>query len=353
MPSKKSLKSGNNIRANVLNQNNNNKDDSNKESEQKNFNENLEHSLEQQDRQDQIDNAKSRKTIFGRKKAKKTNQLENDNQKETPGGIINNDLLEDFEQEPTWKDKIKDKIKESREENKKNKVKNQINNKKIKLSKLGKNTKFKRNIIDLLGYKTITKDDYEFIVLADEYNRTSGLAEVMRVGGAGIGGLSVDMKRRVATGFIKFLRMYADDLEFMALPMPNDTKSQQRLWEQKYASIRQDLANGSYTDDMQREQMITRMNYIKQSLIQFQNVEINLINQGFFIVIFQDLSTDNVSLDTGEMRSSFKQTELDLQEKINNIKLIDDKYRSLNVFKISAYDKENLLRRINNPNTIV
>ncbi|TPR15033.1 hypothetical protein DY052_06290 [Apilactobacillus timberlakei] len=267
-----------------------------------------------------------------------------------PNSMLNTDLVDTLEKDNEENKKSKD----SKDKDKETvKTKNAITGKSHKkLSPLSKNSKFKKNIIDLLGYKTLTQDRNHYLVLADEDNKTSGLAEILKVGGAGIGGLSDDMKRNIAINFIKFLRMNSNEIGFVSLPIPNDTKAQQRNWEKLYFNLQQQLVNNDYSKD-EREQKVERLKYIKENIARFKEVELNLINQGSFMIIYQDLAQSTPDADTGRMRSAFKQTVLNLNKKVTQCLNLDNNYPSLTLSKISPKEKEKLLKRINNPRNIV
>ncbi|TPR49272.1 hypothetical protein DY037_05680 [Apilactobacillus micheneri] len=272
-----------------------------------------------------------------------------------PVGLVNNKISNDINPANNKKTII-DRIKESIEENRrlaKENPKNAITNKKVRLSRYAKHSKYKRTVIDLMGYQRLTKDKFNYLVLADSSNHMSGMAEILKIGGAGIGGLSPAMKERIATGFIKFLRMYPDDLTFIALPIPNDTKQQQRIWEKQLNKLVNDLSNGNYDNENQRNQKIKQIQYIKESVMQFKNIEINLINQGFFLVVFQDVSKKTTDVETGELKSVLSQTKLDLHKKVNTAFTLDSQLQSLNLERISLQEKEKLLKRINNPHNII
>lgn len=282
--------------------------------------------------------------LFNRKKNGKEEYAD------VPADMLNNSLMDTLSKKSENEARNKLNAKKNAKKEKRYST-NAINGKKTPLSRIAKNSKYKKNIIDLLGYKTLTHDDNHYLVLSDEDNNTSGLAEIFRVGGAGIGGLSETMKEKIATGFIKFLQMNPDDVEFISLPIPNSTKRQQIKWEQMLNKLQIELANNEYKGNA-KDQRIKRIKYIKDSLLNIKNVEVTLINQGFFMIIYQDIVSSNADLETGEIQSVFKQTNIELGKKVNNALILDKHSQSLNLSRMNAIEKEKILHRLNNPRAV-
>ena len=218
-------------------------------------------------------------------------------------------------------------------------------------SEYARKAKHFKSITQILGYKAITNDKNHFLVCKDRFNRTIGLAEILKVRGAGISGMSEDVKNVIIQNYWTFLRQFPNDINFIALPLPNDTKAQQRVWEQQLANCQSKVLNETLSET-ELIQTKARIELIKEDLNELKNVGLFLINQGFFMIILQSMSQNNANVETGELKNIFKQTSNELRRKVDEAFSIDRAYPALNLVKISREKKEELLKRINNPMTI-
>lgn len=200
---------------------------------------------------------------------------------------------------------------------------------KIDISRYDDET-FKTNTIDLLGYKGLTHDNNQFLVRANEFNETVGFAEIIKVSGEGLSDLPDNLMQAVVAKFINFLRVYLDEINFTMLPLPNDTKRQQRQWEQVRRSIEEQLMEKNI-DTRTRAQLVARRNSINEKIAVMKDVDLNLVNQGFAMWIF------------GKNKK-------ELESKVNlAFKFGND---ALTLSKMTKQEKETIIHRINNPTTL-
>lgn len=191
---------------------------------------------------------------------------------------------------------------------------------------------FFKSSIDLLGYKGLTHDPNHYLILSNEYNETVGFAEMIKVEGQALADLPNEAMKSVVSDFIVFLRQYLDDIEFISLPLPNDSHKQQNEWTLKLNEVENLLANNSdKLSEREREQLLAQRKYIKETIAIFKSIDINLLNQGYVLIVYEN----TIPL---------------LKNAVNNIFRLSS--NTLRLHKMTVKDKETLCHRINNPLTV-
>lgn len=190
---------------------------------------------------------------------------------------------------------------------------------------------FAHTTLDMLGYKSLTDDNRgnNFLVLSNEYHETIGYAQILRIGGASLSDLPENIIKLILSRFINFLRAYLGDIEFVSLPLPNDSHRQQRSWRVVLDKVNSKLLHDDKLPLRKRKQLFARRAIIKEALNQFHTIDLNLINQGFVMIIF-DKTEKKLIRDT-DMAFQFGEAALKLS-------------------KMSVHEKEVFLYRLNNPN---
>lgn len=205
---------------------------------------------------------------------------------------------------------------------------------------------FVHTTIEHLAYKGLTHDDKEahyfdhspmgsrhYLILADDLQQTSGYAEILKIGGASLSDLPTNLILERMSMFINFLRSYKTNMEFVALPLPNNSKPQQHIWNEQLKHIRRTLLEDTTMPANKRAQLIAREVRVKENLEKFHETDTNLVNQGFVLIIFE------------------------MGRSPNTIRKLDDDVRlafrfgsdALNLSRLTANQKESFLRHLNNP----
>lgn len=205
---------------------------------------------------------------------------------------------------------------------------------------------FAHTTIAHLAYKGLTHDDKNkhyfdhspmgprhYLILADDLQETSGYAEILKIGGASLSDLPTNLILERMSMFINFLRSYKTNMEFVALPLPNNSKPQQHMWNEQLKNVRRQLLENTTMPTHQRAQLIAREDRMKENLEKFHETDTNLVNQGFVLIVFEMGRTPNT------------------------IRKLDDDVRlafrfgsdALNLSRLTANQKESFLRHLNNP----
>lgn len=181
------------------------------------------------------------------------------------------------------------------------------------------------SMIDLLAYKSITKDNDHFIVLKEV---ADGYADLLSIRGQGVFSLSGQEQARIINGYHVFLQRMLDDFKIIISPFPADTLKQQRYWAKQWQMVNKQISQE--TNPRRRNQLLTRRRYIEVK--QQQNTDVNrkLVSKEYVLVLF----------------GKSKQNLRDLREMA-----IGWGGQALNLEVLSLAKKEELLRRINNLNT--
>lgn len=180
-------------------------------------------------------------------------------------------------------------------------------------------------MVKLLGYKSLTNDDDAFLVLKEA---SYGYADLLNIRGQGLGTMSRNQQIKIINDFQNFLRVAIEDMKFIISPFPADTSSQQAFTTQMYSAVYKKLQ--TVEDERQRQQLQARLRYLDDQLKRNIQVEKELYNQEFIIMIFgksrRNLATsrDNIIRWGGE---------------------------SLVIERLPRHKKEQVLFRINNLNT--
>lgn len=136
-------------------------------------------------------------------------------------------------------------------------------------------------MIKLLGYKGLTPTKDAFIILKDEGD---GYADMLTIRGQGVETMAAKQQMFVIEGYMGFLRAFLEDSKVIVSPFPADTSAQQRYSSKMYAAVTDRLRQT--TDPKQRRQLQTRLRYINDQLQTNVQVEKELYNQEYILLIF-------------------------------------------------------------------
>ncbi|WP_413628342.1 hypothetical protein R4B61_07480 (plasmid) [Fructilactobacillus vespulae] len=154
-------------------------------------------------------------------------------------------------------------------------VTNLMDKTKVKKEKRNK----KRTIIDLMGYKKITSDNHHYLCLKD-----GTYCNLLKVPGIGLDSYPNSEYMDITDGFTSFLRQYVYDITFITTQFPASTQEQQIYWNQKLFKAQSDLQKTR--DQKERTKLQIKIRYIKESLSVTRNVEQQLENQEYIVLIF-------------------------------------------------------------------
>lgn len=145
-------------------------------------------------------------------------------------------------------------------------------------------------MIDYLPYKSITNDRYHFIVLKD---KEDGYAEILSIRGQGINSMSYREQENIVNGFVNFLKTALEDMKVIISPFPADTSKQLEHSTKMYNLVNQELAQTQ--DPRKRRQLRTRLRYINDQIHMNGEVEDQLFNEEYLLVIFGRYQKDLIN----------------------------------------------------------
>lgn len=181
------------------------------------------------------------------------------------------------------------------------------------------------SMLKLFNYKAIT-DDPDHLIAAKDKN--DGFMDVLSIQGQGVGTMAWNQQNMIVDDFLRFLRGYLPDIDFIITPFPIDTSSQKSFWGRRYMRIMNLIQQTS--DPNRLRQLQTQRKYIQIKQQQNVSVEEQLSSEEFFLVIF------------GKTKESIRDRR-DTAMNLGGSALI--------MQQLSLNKKEELLFKINNLNT--
>lgn len=136
-------------------------------------------------------------------------------------------------------------------------------------------------MIDFLPYKSITKDRNHFIILKDQ---DDGFADILSIRGQGVNSMSYREQDAIVEGFVTFLKTALEDMKVIISPFPADTSKQQEHSTRMYNQVNQELSQTK--DPRRRRQLRTRLRYISDQIHMNGEVEDQLFNEEYLLVVF-------------------------------------------------------------------
>ena len=137
------------------------------------------------------------------------------------------------------------------------------------------------SMLKLFNYKAIT-DDPDHLIAAKDKN--DGFMDVLSIQGQGVGTMAWNQQNMIVDDFLRFLRGYLPDIDFIITPFPIDTSSQKSFWGRRYMRIMNLIQQTS--DPNRLRQLQTQRKYIQVKQQQNVSVEEQLSSEEFFLVIF-------------------------------------------------------------------
>lgn len=180
-------------------------------------------------------------------------------------------------------------------------------------------------MLKLLDYKGFTPDVHHFIVLKDS---SDGYVEMLTIRGQNVDSMGRNQQVHMISGFQDYLRAYLEDQKIIISPFPANTTKQQAFQSASYAAVMNRLK--STRDARKQQQLRTRLRYINDQLQRNIQVEHELDNLEYILLLFGKTIT-----------------------RLNDLKSNARNWgnQSIVIEEMEQEQKEQVLFRINNMNT--
>lgn len=182
------------------------------------------------------------------------------------------------------------------------------------------NEKQELSVLQYMGYKGLTRDRYNFIVL-----KVKGYAEMVLLHGRGVKNLTNAASNQVIDDAGSFFRdqQIGSNISFRTYSFKVSTKSQQEFWVNEIKKINSLIQT---TDDIRKKyQLQRRLALVQEELHKQESAEIEIWNREYLMMVFANTKEeliDNIQhlrAATGSRTSPFSFSELSREEKIERL----------------------------------
>lgn len=176
------------------------------------------------------------------------------------------------------------------------------------------------SILQYMGYKGLTRDRYNFIVL-----KVRGYAEMVLLHGRGVKNLTNAASNQVVDDAGKFFRdqQTGSNISFRTYSFKVSTKSQQYFWGSEIKKLNALIQN---TEDKRKKyQLQRRLSLVQEELSKQESAEIEIWNREYLMLVFANTkeelidSIQHLRAATGSRTSPFSFSELSREEKVERL----------------------------------